>query len=95
MRKRILKRGLASCLASLLWASVMFSPVTALASDGTAAAASQVTIEEQETPLVATPQDASTESSWWWMILLAAALGITIEEYVRLKAYKDEDDEVI
>ena len=95
MRKRILKWGLAPLAALFMCFGVMLSPVTALASEGNAATASEVTIEEEETPLVATPQERRTQDNWWWMILLAAALGITIEEYVRIKAYKGEDDEVI
>ena len=95
MRKRIWKWGLAPLAALFMCFGVMLSPVTALASEGNAATASEVTIEEEETPLVATPQERRTQDNWWWMILLAAALGITIEEYVRIKAYKGEDDEVV
>ena len=61
-------------------------------SEESAQEATTVTIAEEETPLVATPKESRAASSWWWMLLLAAGLGITIEEYVRIKAYKGSEN---
>ncbi len=94
MKTKLCMKGYAMLLAVVISFGLLFCPMTARAQQNDSAQAT-ATIADEETPLVATPKESRAESSWWWMILLAAGLGITIEEYVRIKAYKGEDDEVI
>lgn len=95
MKKRIIGKGLGPALALGLSAFLLFTPLEVYAGQGDLAMANKVTIEEEETPLVATPEESKRENSWWWMVVLGAGLGITIEEYVRIKAIRGGDDEEI
>lgn len=94
MKTKLRMKGYASLLVATMIIGLLCNPITVRAQQSNQAEAT-VTIAEEETPLVATPKESRAESSWWWMILLAAGLGITIEEYVRIKAYKGEDDELV
>ena len=95
MKSKLRKKGLVPLMAVAISLGLLICPMTVRAEETGTSADATVTIAEEETPLVATPKESGTETSWWWMILLAAGLGITIEEYVRIKAIKGEDDEIV
>ncbi len=93
MKKSIWERSASVALALMMCIGVMFTPFTVRAEEGNSAQTAEATIEDEETALVATPDQSKRESSWWWMVVLGAGLGITIEEYVRIRAVKHEEDE--